>query len=317
MNTFFKKSIIGFVLLVSAFVTHSSFAQTEQEVVVTFPGWLEVEYAEFASNPGHYHPKVKTNGSLTRNPGSAPLYLTLENRTTNQNVVLHTFSQDYSQSFHFTWPESQMQINALIPGNEYAIFLSDLPSGANAVLYEGESTYMPFSGAVPGGGGTLEEETPTEEEDDEDPSQGGGGTGGGGTQQNPGGGGQTNPLNNTQEDIIARGIVTDDCGYRLGRTLREGEERGRICGFNDLMILVNRVIEYIFILILPLLAIVFAYAGYIYLTSGGNSGKRTKAKDAMTNALIGILVIMMAWLAVRTIVGSLGVNTSIIRDFLG
>ena len=114
-------------------------------------------------------------------------------------------------------------------------------------------------------------------------------------------------LNSTQQDIVRRGLVTTDCGYNI-RTSANRDGAGRICGFYDAIGLVKRVIDYIFILALPILAIVFAYAGYLLLTSGGAEGKRTSAKNAMINAVTGIVVVMAAWLIVKTIVTSLGVS---------
>jgi hypothetical protein len=113
-----------------------------------------------------------------------------------------------------------------------------------------------------------------------------------------------NYYNETQEKIIKKGIVGSiDCGYDIGK-----DGKGRICGFSDFITLIQRVIEYIFILVLPIMAIVFAYAGYLFLTSGGSETKRTAAKKAMTSALIGVIIIMAAWLLVKTVLVSLGVD---------
>lgn len=96
------------------------------------------------------------------------------------------------------------------------------------------------------------------------------------------------------------GLVKQDCGYNL-------KESGKMCGFNDFISLIQRIIEYIFVLVLPIAAIVFAYAGFLYMTSGEDSNKRTAAKNAMTNLIIGIAVIMLAWIIVRLVLKSLGV----------
>ncbi|MCA9352712.1 hypothetical protein KC901_00850 [Patescibacteria group bacterium] len=102
-------------------------------------------------------------------------------------------------------------------------------------------------------------------------------------------------FDDSADNILKEGIVTD-CGY------------GRMCGFTDAIRLITRVVEYIFILVIPIAAIVFAYAGFLYLTSGGDPGKRSAARRAMTNVVIGIVIVMAAWLVVRTIVISLGVD---------
>jgi len=79
------------------------------------------------------------------------------------------------------------------------------------------------------------------------------------------------------------------------------------CDFNDLMTLINNFINFlIFTLALPLAAIVFAWAGFLFMTSGGDSGKRTKAKGMLINVVIGLVIALAAWLIVQTILQSLG-----------
>lgn len=93
-------------------------------------------------------------------------------------------------------------------------------------------------------------------------------------------------------------LVTRECGY----------DGGRMCNFTDLMSMINRIINYIFVLVLPIAAIIFAYAGYLYIVSAGDPQKRTAAKNAMTKLVIGIVIIMMAWILVKTILVALGVK---------
>lgn len=119
-------------------------------------------------------------------------------------------------------------------------------------------------------------------------------------------------LNETQKTILEEGIVpVNNCGYNIFLTKEEkqaGIQKGRICGFNDAITLIQRSIEYIFILVLPIMALVFAYAGYMYMTSGDSSDKRSKAKKAILHALGGVVLILSAWLIVKTIVVSLGAS---------
>lgn len=117
------------------------------------------------------------------------------------------------------------------------------------------------------------------------------------------GGGMTPYVSPEQQEVLDKGIVPTDCGYNIGKG-----EGGRMCGFADIIQLIERGIKYIFVLMLPITAIVFAYAGFLFITSGGNSGKKTKAKKAMTSVLIGIIVVMAAFLMVRTLLVSLGVE---------
>ena len=80
-----------------------------------------------------------------------------------------------------------------------------------------------------------------------------------------------------------------------------------VCDFNYLMQLVNNVIDFLlFTVATPLAALVFAYTGFLLITSGGDSGKRTKAKTIMKNLLLGYLIALAAWLIINTILMSLG-----------
>ncbi len=107
----------------------------------------------------------------------------------------------------------------------------------------------------------------------------------------------------TIKEVARGGLVgSDRCGYGLG------DQNNRMCGFNDFMYMINKIISYIMVLVLPIAALVFAYAGYLYLTSGGNTNKRSAAKNAMTNLVIGVLIILCAWVVVRAVLLSLGVT---------
>jgi len=79
------------------------------------------------------------------------------------------------------------------------------------------------------------------------------------------------------------------------------------CGWNELMTLVNTVINFVlFTLALPIAAIMFAVAGIMLLTSGGDPSKKTKAKDLFLGVVIGLVVAAAAWLIVHIILSILG-----------
>lgn len=73
------------------------------------------------------------------------------------------------------------------------------------------------------------------------------------------------------------------------------------CTFAKLVELVQ-VLIHDMVLLSTLLAVgVFVYAGYILLTSGGDSGAMTKAKGILWKVVIGYVWILAAWLIVYTI----------------
>ena len=84
------------------------------------------------------------------------------------------------------------------------------------------------------------------------------------------------------------------------------------CTFDDIIKLVNNVIHFIlFFLVIPICAIMFAYAGFLLVTAGGEAaGARTKAKSIFTNAAIGLIVAFAAWLIINLILTTLGYKGS-------
>lgn len=79
------------------------------------------------------------------------------------------------------------------------------------------------------------------------------------------------------------------------------------CNFNALMTMVNTVISFIlFGMAIPIAAIMFVYAGFELVTSGGSTEKRGIAKKVFTHAVIGIVLAVAAWVIVNTILSILG-----------
>lgn len=76
------------------------------------------------------------------------------------------------------------------------------------------------------------------------------------------------------------------------------------CGYQDLLILVNNIINWIIWISMPVAAGVFAWAGILYMTSGVVDQK-AHAKGIMVNVFIGFVVILSAWLIVNTITNTL------------
>lgn len=79
------------------------------------------------------------------------------------------------------------------------------------------------------------------------------------------------------------------------------------CEFKHVMILVNTIIQFtLFVLVLPISAIMFAYSGFLFLTSGGESSQRTKAKKVFSSVAIGVIIAVAAWLIVKLLLSLLG-----------
>ncbi len=68
------------------------------------------------------------------------------------------------------------------------------------------------------------------------------------------------------------------------------------CGFDQFIELIQRVLNYlIYIVAAPIAAIMFAIAGYMYLTAGEDSGKVKKAHDIFISVLWGFGIMLIAW----------------------
>jgi hypothetical protein len=78
-------------------------------------------------------------------------------------------------------------------------------------------------------------------------------------------------------------------------------------GFGNLMKMINKVVNFIlFTMAVPIAAVMFAYAGFLLVTSGGETSQRSKAKSIFTNVAIGLVLAVAAWLIINTILSILG-----------
>ncbi|MFA5999584.1 MAG: pilin [Candidatus Paceibacterota bacterium] len=86
---------------------------------------------------------------------------------------------------------------------------------------------------------------------------------------------------------------------------KEGQEP---CGFDDILKLINRLIEFAFkILVVPLAAIMFAFAGLKMIISGGASeSARSEAKEVFMNTVTGLAIAAGSYLIIKTILLIIG-----------
>ncbi len=83
------------------------------------------------------------------------------------------------------------------------------------------------------------------------------------------------------------------------------------CDFDDLVAAVLYLVNWATGFAIAFCVVVIAYAGAELMISGDNSSARSKAKGRLYKVLVGLVIILIAWLIVRLITSALGVNTGI------
>ena len=76
---------------------------------------------------------------------------------------------------------------------------------------------------------------------------------------------------------------------------------GPDCTFCSLMQMVNSIIQWIFLIIIPVATLVVAFAGFKLIMSKGNGSALSEAKKLLTNAIIGLIIMFIAWTVIDTI----------------
>jgi lysylphosphatidylglycerol synthetase-like protein (DUF2156 family) len=80
------------------------------------------------------------------------------------------------------------------------------------------------------------------------------------------------------------------------------------CNFKDLMNLITKFMQFLIWISASLAILAFCYAGFLYVTAFGESGKIEQAHKIFTSTITGIIIILIAWLVVATILKTLQVK---------
>ena len=88
------------------------------------------------------------------------------------------------------------------------------------------------------------------------------------------------------------------------------------CDFNALVVLANNIISIGIYLAILVAVAMFAFAGWLYLTSAGDTGKMKQAHTIFTNAALGFVFVLAAWLIITLILDTLVKEGSALRALL-
>jgi hypothetical protein len=85
---------------------------------------------------------------------------------------------------------------------------------------------------------------------------------------------------------------------------------GPDCDWSQFLGMIKEVINFAVAVGIALSALVFAWAGWLYMSSGGDEGKIKEAHGIFTKVLWGFLFALGAYLIVQLILTSLGADTT-------
>ncbi len=90
---------------------------------------------------------------------------------------------------------------------------------------------------------------------------------------------------------------------------------GKDCSACDLVALANSLVKWLITISFLFFAVLAVRAGVKLVISQGNPGALSDAKDAFTNAFIGLIIILIAWLIVDTLMRQLIGNNGVINGY--
>lgn len=83
------------------------------------------------------------------------------------------------------------------------------------------------------------------------------------------------------------------------------------CDFNSFLSTVNRVVNFLIMFIaFPVIALAIAWAGILLIVTGGSSSSQTKAKAILWDAIIGLVVALLAWVIIKLVLIVFGYTPS-------
>jgi hypothetical protein len=85
---------------------------------------------------------------------------------------------------------------------------------------------------------------------------------------------------------------------------------GETCQLCDLFQIVNNLINWVLLVIIPIVAPIFLVIGGIYLLiARGDPGMFTRGKDILQAAIVGLIIIYTAWVLLSTVLTFLGISS--------
>ncbi len=108
------------------------------------------------------------------------------------------------------------------------------------------------------------------------------------------------------EPAAQKGIVK--CGLRTNDLKTIDVDESAPCTFCDFFVLLNRIVNWVILIIVPSIAVLFVlFGGFLLATSRGNPGQSQKGKDMLIWTFAGYAVIFVGWMVLNSLLSGIGV----------
>ena len=105
--------------------------------------------------------------------------------------------------------------------------------------------------------------------------------------------------------LPVKALATIDSGLNEVRSEFSGTAGGSFLSADNIPELIAAIIR-ILLMVGGAIAVLFVIiGGYQYLTSAGNEEAAEKGRKTVTNALIGVVVVVLSWVIVNAVVGTI------------
>jgi hypothetical protein len=94
--------------------------------------------------------------------------------------------------------------------------------------------------------------------------------------------------------LLAQTCFAVDIGSQLSKA-GQGAYGADMSGTTSLPAMIGAIVKVVLGMLGIILVIIIIYAGYLYMTAGGDTKQLTKAKDFLKNAIIGIIIVVGAY----------------------
>ncbi len=90
--------------------------------------------------------------------------------------------------------------------------------------------------------------------------------------------------------VVSAQLVPQDCA-----------QEAAACDFAALITLARNILTFIVTTSIVVSAIMFAYAGWLFLSDAGSTSKISDGKKIFSSVAIGLVIVLIAWLVVNTL----------------